>query len=176
MSSGKNKARIIKANRLLQAKVGMGPLDQKAVERSQKVLDENKVDFAPMAAEFLEKLSTGVKNARAGNGSTEEILQGMAEPVMQLKANAGMFNYPLLGDLANIMLSFLETIENIDKDVIEIVDAHHKTLTLIIKAKMHGDGGPQGEELKKELRDACKRYFAKQDEAPTGGSAAFFKD
>jgi hypothetical protein len=178
MNSGTGKARIIKANRMLQAKVGAGPLDPEAVKKSQDVLDENKVDFGPMAEGFLKELSESVENARKNldTGDHGVLIGSISAPVMQLKANAGMFGYSLLGSLANIMLSFLETIDKIDKDVIEIVNAHHQTLSLIIKAHMSGDGGDQGEQLQMELRDACKRYFAKQGDMPTGGSAAFFKD
>ncbi len=159
------KARVVQANRLLQAKVGTGNIDDKLVAKSQRLIDENKVDFAPMAREYLGQLEASLAAARAGDQSTARIKQSMIEPVMQVKANAAMFDYPLVGNLANIMLNFLETIEEIDKDVIEIVEAHLKTIILIIGNEMKGDGGDFGQQLKTELKDACKRYFAKQASA-----------
>lgn len=165
MSTNKQDVRIIKANRLLQAKVGMGPVDEKLVQKSQDLIDNNKVDFAPMAKEYLDSLAKSIGQARKKEKDDKEILQDMIDPVMQIKANATMFNYDLVGNLANIMLNFLETIDSIDKDVIEISDAHHKTLVLIIGNQMKGDGGEFGAELTGELKDACKRYFAKQASA-----------
>ena len=162
MSLENEKARTIKANRMLQAKVGMGPIDEKLVEKSQKLIENNKVDFAPMAKEYLDALEATIKEAREGKKDDQTLLQESIEPVMQLKANAAMFDYVLVGNLANIMMNFLETVEAVDKDVIDIADAHWKTLTLIIGNEMKGDGGQFGKELTGELKDACKRYFARQ--------------
>ena len=176
MNTGNKKARVIKASRMLQAKIGPGPLDMDMIKECQKIIDDNDVDFGPLAKEQLALLNTGVENALKGEGEHTALIAGIVEPVMQIKANASMFKYDLLGRLANIMLNFLETIENLDKDVLEIVKAHHNTLTLIINSEMKGDGGPAGAQLEKELKDACKRYFAKQADTPSGGSAGFFKD
>jgi len=161
MDTENKKARIVKANHLLQGKVGRGPVDETKVARSQKLIDNNQVDFAPMAKEYLDELALAINAAREGEKDAEEIISSIITPVMQLKANAGMFNYTLVGNLANVMLNFLETVENLDKDVIEIVEAHQKTLILIIGNQMKGDGGEFGVELTGELKEACKRYFAK---------------
>ena len=158
----KRKARIMKASYMLQAKIGMGPVDEKAVARSQEVMDKTAVDFGPMAKQFLEELSVAVANARKGDEDPEKLIKDMTNPVMQLKANAGMFKATLIGNLANIMMNFLESVDTLDTDVIEIVNAHHKTLNLIISSKIAGDGGAYGPQFEKELKDACRRYFAKR--------------
>lgn len=155
----KKQPRVIKANYVLQAKVGSGPLDEKVVEECQKVMDTNDVDFAPLAREFLDKLKTAIDQAKTGEVSLEDSVQAMTQPVMELKANASTFKYTLIGNLANVMLSFLEAIKTMDKTVLEIVEAHHKTLTAIVANKMKGDGGANGKMLEQELKDACKRYF-----------------
>jgi hypothetical protein len=79
-----------------------------------------------------------------------------------LKANATTFKYTLIGNLANIMLSFLETIVVMDKDAIEIVGAHHNTLHMIIVRKLRGDGGEAGRQITLELQQACDRYYNKR--------------
>jgi hypothetical protein len=158
----KKQPRVIKANYVLQAKVGSGPLDQKTVDACQEVMDNNDVDFAPLAMEFLDKLSVAIKHAKSDGADLKTTIQEMAQPVMQLKANAAIFKYDLIGKLANVMLSFLESVRALDKTVIEIVDAHHKTLTAIVLKKMKGDGGTYGVQLEQELKDACLRYLQKK--------------
>ena len=155
------KAKIIKASYVLQAKVGAGPLDENTVERCQRVIDNNDFDFAPLAKQFLSQLANAITEARAGTLNKQEATQKMTEPVMQLKANAAIFKYHLIGNLANVMLSFLEAIKELDNNVIAIVEAHHKTLSAIVANKMKGDGGPVGKQMEEELKAACKRYFAK---------------
>jgi hypothetical protein len=159
-----SKGRIIKANRLLQAKIGTGLIDDEKVSRSQKLIDENNVDFIPMAEAYIQELETAIKKARKAdeNAPEQELIQSLTVPVMHLKANGLMFNYALVSSLANIMLNFLEAIEAIDEDVLDITDAHKTTIAAIISNRMHGDGGTDGQNLVSEIKNACRRYFAKQ--------------
>lgn len=160
------KARVIKANLMLQAKVGTGIIEDEKIKKMEQTMEEAKVDFAPMANIFLNELAVAISKARTmnegTNNSTDAVIAAMTEPVMQIKANAAMFDYQLVGNLANVVLNFLENIEGIDKTVIEIVDAHQKTLTIIVKSKMMGTGGEYGQKIETELKDACKRYFSKR--------------
>jgi hypothetical protein len=157
-----NRPRIIKSIPLLQAKIGSGEIDDQKIEKMQKIMDETAVDFAPMAAELLKVLATAIEKAKARAGNDQALITLMTDPVMQIKANGAMFGYALVGNLANIVLHFLENIDSIDDTVIEIVEAHYKTLTMIVNNKLSGSGGDHGAQLEKELRDACSRYFARR--------------
>lgn len=154
--------KIHKADLALQEKIGTGQLDERTIARCQKVIDNNNVDFAPLAFEFLANLEVAIKTANKDSVAMENAVQNMTTPVMQLKANASTFRYLLIGNLANVMLSFLETIKQLDKDSISIVAAHHKTLKAIVQNKMAGHGGTIGKKMENELRSACKRYFSKR--------------
>ena len=154
-------AKVIKANRGLQTKVGTGQLDEDLLAKCQSVMDGNDVDFEPMAKEFLNLLGDAIKNAKEPGANTKKVIHSMTAPVMQLKANAALFKFNLVGSLANVMLSFLESVEELDKDAIAIVEAHHKTLSAIIIKNMKGDGGTFGKQMEEELRNACKRYYAR---------------
>ena len=165
MNTGMNtekKANIIKANYRLQQKVGMGPVDPKALQESQSVIDNNQVDFAPLGLEILKKLETSLKQSQDSDISMKEVKQILTAPVMELKANAAIFHYTLIGNLANIMLNFLEAIVAMDRDAIDIVKAHHDTLHMIIIRKMKGTGGDNGKILTNELQQACDRYYNKK--------------
>ena len=151
--------KIIKADYTLQSKVGSGPLDERIVERCQDVMDNNNVDFAPMAEKLLDKLKENTEKLKSGSSSLEEGTQDLRATIMELKANAGTFKYELIGNLANIMLTFLEALRVADDNAIEIVNAHEKTLRMIVVRRMKGDGGQGGLALQKELKAACKRYF-----------------
>lgn len=160
------KARIIKANLTLQAKVGTGTIEDDKVQKMQQTMEAAKVDFGPMAGKFLDELGAAIVKARGFVENpvpdSKPVISAMTEPVMQIKANAAMFDYQLVGNLANIALNFLENVPTLDKTVIDIIDAHQKTLGIIIKSKMMGSGGEYGQKIENELKDACKRYFTKQ--------------
>lgn len=158
-----SKAKIIKAKRELQQKVGTGPLDPGKVAASQSVIENNQVDFAPHALEMLERLNGALARAKDGGSTPQtDLKQALTRPVMELKAHAAIFHYTLVGNLAGIMLHFLESIQTLDEDAIHIVRAHHDTLRLIIIKKMSGNGGPVGKQLEGELQNACNRYYSKK--------------
>lgn len=156
------KPKITKADLSLQKKIGTGQIDERVVKKCQEVMDRNEVDFGPLALELLSKLDVAVKEAKKGGKPKAQAVQDIVTPVMQLKANAATFKYDLISNLANVMLSFLEAITDLDKTVIEIVEAHQKTLSVIVMKKMAGTGGAPGKQLEDELKGACKRYFTKK--------------
>lgn len=162
MADNTPKARIIKVSNKLQDKIGAGEVARERIESTQAALENTDVDFEPMAAGFLGNLNAAITQAKKLLGKSEDksLLHVMAKPVMDLKANAQMFGYPLITALANVMLNFLESVGSVDNDVVAIVEAHHKTLNLIIKMKMSGAVDDKGRVLVKELENACERYFA----------------
>lgn len=158
----KGSAKIIKADTSLQQKIGTGTIEEQKITKCQRIIDDNQVEFAPMAQKYLDNLYEAITKSKTDKGlSMAEAISGMTTPVMELKANASTFQYELVGNMANVMLSFLEAIRTLDKDAIEIVEAHHKTLTAIINRRMKGEGGVFGAQMLEELRKACQRYFAK---------------
>lgn len=167
---------IIKANRLLQAKVGTGEVDEKKVALSQKVIEKDGTDFAPMANEFLDQLDLALSQVQSNPSELKTSLQPVIAAIMQIKGNAGMFNYTLVGSLAGIVLNFLETLNTWDKDAHTIIEAHAKTLRIIVSGGMKGDGGDYGTQLVTELRDACNRYYNKKKPHASGQGEVIFVD
>lgn len=158
-STFKKPTKIIKADYLLKDKIGAVKFDDNIVSQCQSILDHNEIDFSPYAKEILNELNTAISESKEIEACRETSKKELITPVMKLKANAPMFRYDLIGNLANIMLNFLESIPELDDHAIEIVSAHHKTLSLIIDRKIKGDGGDIGEKFEKELKSACNRYY-----------------
>lgn len=158
------KLKTYKASLELQQKIGMGPLDPALIARAQKVIEENNIDFAPLGLQFLNELDEALNHVEQNLDpeKLDEQKRMLTEPVMELKANATIFHYSLVGNLANIMLSFLESITDIDKDALSIIRGHHDSLKAIISGKMKGDGGQNGQVMMTELKDACARYYKKK--------------
>ncbi len=157
------RVRIIKADFLLKDKIGSGAVNDDVIKKCQAVLDSNPFDFPPIAEEQLERLQHVINKTKEHKLTRDQATQAMTECVMQLKANAPLFDYDLVGTLANIMLSFLESMSEIDDHAIEIVSAHHNTLHAIIAKKMKGHGGETGQQFQIELENACKRYYSSKN-------------
>jgi CheY-like chemotaxis protein len=161
----KDAGRRIPGVQCLQKEAAAALLNPIAVERSQSVIDNDKTDFIPIVTRFLKQLAEAVEAAKSKDNPGRRELRDIIDEVMQIKANAKIFKYDLVGDLAGIMLDFLEELNEIDEFVIQIIDAHQKTLAHLIQNRVEGDGGDIGNALREELTGACKRYMRIRTEA-----------
>lgn len=155
------KAKIIKADNKLRRKVGIGEISTHRVDRAETLIQNNSVDFREIALPALANLKASIIAAKTVHEDVQHFVEGIINPVMELKANGQMFKYELVGSLASIMLGFLEQIHTLDKDAIEIIEVHERTLSAIVTKGMTGDGGPMGTQLRNELEGACTRYYRK---------------
>ncbi|PCJ02314.1 MAG: hypothetical protein COB14_02090 [Alphaproteobacteria bacterium] len=149
----------IKATDVLVQKTGVGALDQILIDKSQNVLDNNKINFIPIVENFLAQLNEAIHKAKQEEEPTRKALDDMVDPIMQIKANARVLKYTLVGNLADIMLTFLERLNLADQYAFEIIQAHQNTLTHLVSREMKGSGGDTGAALEKELQSACNRYM-----------------
>jgi hypothetical protein len=179
------KVKVTKASKELQLKAGIGEIDPARIQKAEKVIEVSTQDFDPVVAPILTRLEQGIAAAKTGLNRIEnpetgehrtfaeittamaQMIAGIIQPVMDLKAMAKMYRYDLVSALANIMLDFLEKLKDMDRDAIEIVEAHHKTITLLIAKKVMGEAGTTGALLKTELEDACQRYYARKNRMTT---------
>ncbi|MFK7840062.1 MAG: hypothetical protein AB8B83_06990 [Bdellovibrionales bacterium] len=159
----KRKAEYISPPNFLKEKVGAGGLGDDILQKAQTLLENNTVDFAPLAEIYLSGLMNGIELSKDYNSTDdhEYLISTMLYPTMQLKANGGMFHYNLITNVADRLIQFLEVIDEPDLESIEIVLAFHTTMRAVIQGKIIGDGGTHGKELLKALNKACIRYFQK---------------
>lgn len=157
------KAEFIKPPNLLKAKVGSGGLAESILDKAEKLLEENTADFQPLGEMYLNGLMRGIEEAKTSynDKDQESVIAGMLYPGMQLKANGGMFHYQLVTKIADTLIQYLEVIERVDEEVIDIVLAYHTTLKAVIQGRIKGSGGARGQELYDALIGACDRYFSK---------------
>ncbi len=147
----------------LKAKVGSGGLSDDILRKAQTLLENNTADFQPLAEMYLASLMEGIELAKSGGEEQDDeyVISTMMYPAMQLKANGGMFQYPLISAIADKLIHFLEVINEPDIEAVEIVLAFHTTTRAVVMGRIKGDGGTHGKELLYALNQACSRYFEK---------------
>jgi len=159
MNSPSAQPKFITPPNKLKAKVGGGGIAPERIKQAQKFISTNSVDFIPHATTFLKlvtEFATEAKNSRENFDRNK-----LANPIMQLKANGGMFQYTLISHVADICLRFVEAIDEMNNDAYQVIQAHVNTISIIINNKMTGNGGKEGGALIKELEKACRRYLEK---------------
>lgn len=155
------KAEFIKPPNRLKSKIGSGGLDEAILEKAQALLESNTVDFQPQAEIHLEALESAINDYKTGRKKGEYAVEALIFPAMQLKSKGSMFGYPLITDIGQNLVNFLEVVIRLDDDAIDIISAHKKTMHMVATGRITGPGGKQGEALLQELHQACGRYFGK---------------
>ncbi len=153
--------KIIKASTDLQKKVGTGVIDTAKVAMAQQMMESNTVDFGPVAQPFLDDLSQAVKNAKKDKDNPKA-LESLMLPIMNIKANATTFNYPVAGEVTGTVLTFLEHVGRVDDEILIIAENLHRAVNLVIAQKMVGGKNALGEKLIQEFKDVCRRYIEKR--------------
>lgn len=150
----------------LRQKVGTGGLPATIIRRAEEVVADNKIDFTPYAQAYLVMTEKALQKARDDRMRTRIHINALLRPLMQIKANCAMFGYPLLTEVAAIAQSFLDNIASLDDDALDVIDAHVKTIQIILQHELRGDGGRQGENLMNELDSVCERYYKRRNIQP----------
>lgn len=153
------RAELISPPNRLKEKVGSGGIDEKVLSKAQELLEKNTIHFEPIANMLLDLLSEAIADAKSDATKGEEALNAMIYPAMQLKAQGSMFHYPLVSDISHILVNFLETVEDVNREVLDIVVAHKMSLKAVLASHLKGDGGKTGKELREALMEACGRYY-----------------
>ncbi|PCJ98156.1 MAG: hypothetical protein COA45_08365 [Zetaproteobacteria bacterium] len=149
----------IKASNDLQTKVGTGTINKEVINRSQEVINQNKIDFVPIATHFVHQLFIATENMKTEQEPNRRSIERIISPIMQIKANARICHHELLGSFADIMLDFLEKINDVDPVIIQIVNANQLTLKHLISGKKKEELEQDGDNLQKELKSAFTRYM-----------------
>lgn len=159
----RRKAEFITPPNKLREKVGYGGISEERLNQAQEIIEENAFDFREMAEGFLADLKEGIdKSYEELNGKgPEELISLMLLPAMHMKANGGMFHYPLISRISDTLVQFLEVIREPDRDSLEIVLAFYHTLMMIVRGQIQGRGNRKEEELFYTLEKACYKYFDK---------------
>lgn len=157
---------VISPPNTLKEKVGSGGLDESVLKKAQQVIDEADVDFKPLGEEYLIAIRIGMNLAKQENRTEEdeEVIETMLFPSMQMKANAGMFGFPLISRIASVLVQFLEVIKIPNNDALDIVEVFETSFKLILEEKVPKNDRKYANGLEEELRGACMRYFRKHAE------------
>jgi hypothetical protein len=160
--AGKKKGnipRFISPPNLLKEKVGEGGIPAHLLLKAQKEIEENKHNLKPFAEDCLTKLIGCVEHGRLH--PADITVQDFMKLVMPLKANGAMFQYGLITMTADVILRFLDQVNHINQDALNILEMHNNILAVILKKEFTGTGGKQGQILTDELQMACSRYYKK---------------
>ena len=148
----------------LKDKVGDGGFDEENIKKAQQAIEENEVDFKPIAQEYLDDLTQTLQAIEAGSKSAESSLGVVLDPLMQLRAQGALFHYPSVTEISDVIVDFLDTVQMMDNDILEIVNAMKKAVDAILAMEVKDASDQTCVALIEELQGACARYLRTHSE------------
>jgi len=157
------KAKIIKPPNIIKSKIGTGGLDPAVIAQAEKKLENNAADFKPIAEQLLKELGAAIDAAAKNPTEGEEQVEAILYPAAQFKALGAMFRFPLVSDIGDILVNFLETLTTpLAEDGLEILTAHKNAIAAIVHKNITAASDPLVDELKRTLSEACIKYYKKR--------------
>ena len=163
-TTSQKQSRLISLENSLKKKVGSGGIPARLLQEAQLYIDENPAEFKEDGLEILKGIQkTLAQFETAPQDKHPALLEELISDVMVLKAHGAMFHYELVSMIADVLLDFLETVQTINPDVLEIIKAHNEIIQMALSRQMKGNGGKEGIALSRELFKACARYYEKHE-------------
>lgn len=148
-------ARIVQPKNKLKQKVGGGGIRKENVERAQKAIEDNVVDFSPIADKYLNGIREAIEN------KPDDVYDRVLDSLTQLRAQGAFFQYPSITAVTDIVVDMLDTLNKVDTTILQIIDSYEQATRVIIKMNIKFVEDQTCQMLVAELSSVCNRYKTK---------------
>lgn len=154
---------VTPATRILQSLTGRGKIKGEKVDAAEEKIERvrDKLDVSSFVNKHLEEIESSLDKISKGERTTEDI-ETITLSLMQFKGNVGTFTSGSFIEMSKIMLRWIESVQEIDDDFIEVLTGYFFTMKRILKDKAFSD--EQIAIITDEMQKACERYFDKHPE------------
>ena len=154
---------IMTATRLLQNKIGTGKIERDRIEDGEFIIKQARAskeagEFIAAHMQEMDDFIPKLKNDPQNTDTIDEITKS----IMRFKGNVSMFSADQCADLAAVMLRWVESVETVDQDVLDVLNGYHVTLNQVQNNILDDD--KMVGIIVNEMKSACNRYFNKHPE------------
>lgn len=132
------------------------------IRRADKQVQKLAGEFEEIFAATIPALGQEMEAVRASDGTDKEALGRVRHMLNDLRGQAGTFGYPLVSQVGDSACKFIDLSEQVGPAETEVLGMHVDALKAISQAKIKGDGGPIGAELRGGLRKVILKYNSQQ--------------
>ena len=141
-----------------KVRVEQGADPANLIRRADKQVQKLSGEFEEIFAAAIPALGQEMEAVRASDGANKEALDRVRRMLHDLRGQAGTFGYPLVSQVGDSACKFIDLSDQIGAAETEVLGMHVDALKAISQAKIKGDGGPIGAELRGGLRKVILKY------------------
>lgn len=149
--------KIVQPKNRLKEKAGSGGFREEDLQKAQEALNNNEVDFKPIAQKYLSLIKENIQEHEKDQDS-DRLYAKLMDSLMQLRAQGSMFNFPSLSILSDVVVDLMDSLHRVDETIIEIVQAFEKSCTAILHGNIRLAEDRICVALVNELKTVCDRY------------------
>lgn len=136
-----------------------GELPKDILEKAEKALERDALDFADWAMSYIGKLSNLSQECTTKPSALRRHYFDEINLIAhELRGQGGTFGYPLISIFAKMLYDYTQPGCREDNNSIEIVKSHIDSMRAVIRDRVSGDGGQIGKDLLKALKIAIDRF------------------
>ena len=160
------KVEIIRRPNRLKAKVsgselgGVGTIASEVVDRAPQIVAEYSERYPEQAEIDISRLAAAASAVMLSPEGCGERIERLRREAREIMGQGETFGYLLLTRFARSLYDFCGGIETLTEQQAQVVQAHVEAMTLVVLAKVTGDGGAVGRELLRSLAVAQAKFAA----------------
>jgi hypothetical protein len=135
---------------------GGGPLDAATLLRIEAAVAEQSAAFCELVARDIDRMQRLV--AAFASRPRDEVKQDILAITHEVRGQGTSFGFPLLTRIGNALSQFLQSIEDVDDDAVEVIDGHVQAMHGVVSNRISGDGDRVGPQIIRALDQAVRRY------------------
>lgn len=157
-------AKVIKKKNLLKEKVGEGGFSEESIKRAQQAIEENDVDFTPIAEKYLSAIKGALK-ANEDRQNHKELYGQLLDSLTQLRAQGALFHFSSITALTDIVVDLLDSLHQVDATIIEIVTAYEKSARVVLIKNIRDQNDVTCASICGELKKVCENYKERRNKS-----------
>ncbi len=152
-------------NKLKEKTLGLAPnndeeisFDEDLMAQAMAVLDDMAEDYPDWVSGLIQQLADVHRRCVDTPEQRFQHFEQLHSIAHDMRGQGGTFGYPLMSNFADGLYDFTGVSTTTSDKNVEIIKAHIDAMRVVIKDRISGDGGDIGNQLKKGLEAAIKKY------------------